>query len=92
MIQPSGLHNRPVIPAGKELTPEQQKTKQVCTEFETMIIKKMLESMMGNTKMFGSGFGGSFYQSMFQDAIAESIAKQGLGLGKMLYEQIENKR
>lgn len=90
MIQPSSFLNRPNgLQAAKELTPEQQKTKQACTEFESMIIKKMLESMMSSSKMFGSGFSGSFYQGMFQDAIAESIAKQGIGLGKMLYQQIE---
>lgn len=91
MIEPSGFGNRVNFPGKQELNPEQQKIKQVCTDFETMIIKKMLESMMSNTKMFGSGFSGSFYQGMFQDAIAESIAKQGIGVSKMLFQQIENK-
>lgn len=89
MIQPSGFQFQSKLPAKQELTHEQQKTKQACTEFETMIIKKMLESMMGSTKMFGSGFSGSFYQGMFQDIISESIAKQGIGVSKMLYQQIE---
>jgi Rod binding domain-containing protein len=92
MIQPSGFGHQSKLPVKQELTPDQQKTKQACTEFESMIIKKMLESMMSNTQMFGSGFGGSFYQGMFQDVIAESIAKQGIGVSKMLFQQIENKR
>ena len=89
MIQPGGFGNRINFPAKQQLTPEQQKTKQACTDFETMIIKRMLESMMSNTKMFGSGFSGSFYQGMFQDVLAESIAKQGIGVGKMLFQQIQ---
>ncbi len=89
MIQPSGFQYQVKLPAKQELTPEQQKTKQVCSEFESMIIKKMLESMMSNTKMFGSGFGGSFYQGMFQEAIAESVAKQGIGVGDMLFQHME---
>lgn len=90
MIQPGGFQYQSKLSSVKqELTPEQQKTKQVCSEFESMIIKKMLEAMMSNTKMFGTGFGGSFYQGMFQDAIAESIAKQGTGLGNMLFQQME---
>lgn len=92
MIRPSGSQYPSILSAKKELTPEQQKTKQVCSEFESMILKKMLESMMSNTKMFGTGFSGSFYQGLFQDAIAQSIAKQGIGLGDMLYRQMENKR
>lgn len=90
MIQPSGFGYQAKFPVKQELTPEQQKTKQACSDFETMIIKKMLESMMSNTKMFGSGFSGSFYQGMFQDVIAESITKQGgIGVEKMLFQQVE---
>jgi Rod binding domain-containing protein len=71
-----------------ELDPAQKKLHQACADFETMMVKKMLEAMTGGTKMFGTGFSGDFYQSMFQDAIAEAIAKQGIGIGKLLYRQL----
>ncbi len=70
------------------LDPASKRLQQACTDFETMMVKKMLEAMTGETKMFGAGFGGDFYQSMFQDAIAEAIAKQGIGIGKLLYQQL----
>lgn len=73
----------------QELTPEQKKLKQACTEFEAVMVKQMLDSMKGASKMFGEGFGGDYYQSMFFDAIAKQIAEQGLGLGKMMYQQLE---
>lgn len=73
----------------QELTPEQKKLKQACTEFEAMMVKQMLTSMQGSAKMFGEGFGGDFYQDMFLDAISKEISAQGLGLGKMLYQQME---
>lgn len=73
-----------------ELTPEQQKAKQVSTQFEALMVKQMLSAMQGSTKMFGEGFGGEYFQGMFLDAIAQEVSEQGtgLGLGKMLYEQM----
>jgi Rod binding domain-containing protein len=70
------------------MTPEQKKVMKACTDFEAMMIKKMLESMSSSVKMFGSGFSGDFYQSMFQDAIANQIAGQGLGIARLLYQDI----
>lgn len=71
-----------------QLTPEQRKAKDVCTQFEALLVKQMLAAMQSSIKMFGDGFGGDYFQGMFQDAIAQKVAEQGLGLGKMLYEQI----
>jgi Rod binding domain-containing protein len=73
----------------KTLSPEQKKLKQTCTEFESLMVRQMLDSMEGSTKMFGDGFGGDFYQGMFLDAISKQISEQGLGLGKMMYQQLD---
>ena len=91
MINPFGFPYQPgVIKSQQELTPAQKKTQQTCTDFEKLMIQKMLESVMSDTKLFGTGFGSDFYQGMFEEAIAESIAKQGgMGLGKMLDEQLQ---
>lgn len=72
----------------KALNPEQKKLMAACTDFETIMVRQMLEAMQGSTKMFGEGFGGSFYQSMFQDEISKQIAGKGFGLAKILYEQL----
>lgn len=76
--------------AESRLTPEQRKAKEVCTQFEAMMVKEMFTAMQGSTKMFGGGFGGDYFQGMFLDTMAQQAAGQGLGLGKMLYEQIVN--
>lgn len=71
-------------------TPEQKKLMKACTEFEAIMVKKMLEVMQGSTKMFGDGFGGDFFQGMFQDEMAKKISEngQGIGLAKILYQQL----
>jgi Rod binding domain-containing protein len=74
------------------LTPEQKQLKKACTEFEAIMVRQMLESMSSSTKFFGKGFGGDYFQSMFLDEISKQIAEQGLGLSKMLYEQIDKSK
>lgn len=71
------------------LTPEQTQLKKACTEFEAIMVRQMLETMSSSTKFFGKGFGGDYFQSMFLDEISKQIAEQGLGLSKMLYEQVD---
>jgi len=72
------------------LTPEQLKLKQACTDFEAIMIRQMLEVMNSSTKFFGKGFGGDFFQSLFLDEISKQIAQQGVGLSKMLYNQLKD--
>jgi peptidoglycan hydrolase FlgJ len=89
MISP--IHNQNPGSTGaseKKLTTEDKKLKEACTEFEAIMVRQMLEAMQGSTKMFGEGFGGSYFQSMFQDAIAKEIAGKGIGMSKMLYTQL----
>ena len=73
------------------MTSEQKELMKVCTNFEAMMIQKMLETMQSSQKMFGEGFGGDYFQSMFQEQIAKEIAGngQGFGLAQMLYKQID---
>lgn len=75
-----------------QLTPEQIELKKACTEFEAIMVRQMLETMSSSTKFFGKGFGGDYFQSMFLDEISKQIAGQGIGLSKMLYEQIEKNK
>lgn len=81
-----------VKPNKTQLTPEQIELKKACTEFEAIMVRQMLETMSSSTKFFGKGFGGDYFQSMFLDEISKQIAQQGLGLSKMLYEQIDKNK
>lgn len=71
---------------------EQEQLKKVCTEFEAIMVRQMLETMSSSTVFFGKGFGGDFYQSMFLDEISKKVAEQGLGLSKMLYSQLDKSK
>lgn len=84
-------NNKPSGANKTTLAPEQLKLKKACSEFETIMVRQMLEVMNSSTKLFGKGFGGDFYQSMFLDEIAQKVAEQGLGLSDMLYTQMEDK-
>lgn len=76
--------------SAQNMTPEQKKLMKTCTDFESMMVKKLLEVMQSSQKMFGNGFGGDYFQSMFQDQMSKEIAEngQGIGLAKMLYQQL----
>lgn len=90
MINPTNV-TRPVTvgkTSSEKPTAEQQQLMKACNDFEAMMTRQMLEVMQKSTKMFGEGFGGDYYQSMFQDEISKMMTQNGLGWGKMLYQQI----
>lgn len=69
-------------------TSEQKQLYQACVEFEALLTKQILSTMQSSNDIFGKGFGGDYFKSMFQDELAKQIAGNGLGLAKVLYEQI----
>ncbi|TCL75273.1 rod binding protein [Hydrogenispora ethanolica] len=70
------------------LDPEQRKLAKACSDFETVLVKQMLEAMQGSTPLFGKGFGGEYFQSLFQEELSKEISVNGLGVGKMMFEQL----
>jgi flagellar protein FlgJ len=81
--QLNGAHSK------QRLNVEDPKLYKTCQEFETILVRQMLEVMQSSTPMFGKGFGGDFYQGIFQDEIAKDItAGQGFGLADTLYTQM----
>ncbi len=71
-----------------KLNPEEQKLKSACQQFETILAQQMLTAMQGSTKMFGSGFGGEYFQGLFQEQLAKQLSENELGLAKVLFEQL----
>jgi peptidoglycan hydrolase FlgJ len=69
---------------------DQKEMIKTCKSFEALMVKQMFESMQSSQKMFGSGFGGDYFQGMFQDEVAKMVSEegQGIGIAKMLYQQL----
>jgi Rod binding domain-containing protein len=77
------------IPEQKDTkTPEQKELFKACTEFEALMVKQMLQAMQSSSDPFGKSFGGDYFKDMFQNHMAKQISDGGLGLAKVLYEQI----
>lgn len=71
-----------------KMTNDQKKLYKACSDFETVLVRQMLDAMQGSTQLFGKGFGGEYFQSMFQDEMAKNVSGHSLGLAEMLYRQL----
>lgn len=74
---------------GKEKLKRLQKA---CRDFESIFVAKVLDSMqktVGESSLFGKGFGSDIYKSLFQSKLAEQISEQGgIGLGDALFRDL----
>lgn len=78
----------------KEIDPEDQRLKETTKEFEKILVSYMIKEMsQGIPKDEDSeGSGSEMYMEMAQTALAgEVVSGGGLGIAKMLYEQISKK-
>lgn len=66
---------------------------QVASSFDAILARQLLREMRDSvlkSSLFGDGLASEVYQEMFDDYLAEAIGKAGgLGLGKMLVQQLE---
>lgn len=92
-IQPQGAGQplSPARPKEQALTPEEQRLREKCREFETILLQKLVETLQGDTKLFGEGVQGEFLQGLFADEMAKELAKDpGLGLAESIYRTLEH--
>jgi len=71
---------------------DEEKLKKACSEFESIFIQNLLKSMrqtVPESKLFGGGTGKSLFESMFDQEVSKHIATRGgVGLGKIIYENV----
>jgi peptidoglycan hydrolase FlgJ len=82
----------PGIASNKEL--QQQKLKKACEDFEAIMVTYLFKSMRQtclktDTDEFGSGK--DLYEGMMDETLATQLShQQGLGLARLLYEQLSS--
>ncbi len=70
---------------------DEGKLKKACEDFESIFISKMLQVMRQSIPKSGlldGGSQGETYLSLFDEELSKSMAKRGIGLGKILYQNI----
>lgn len=71
---------------------DREKLKKACTDFEALFMAQMLKFMpqsLPQAGFFGKGLGGDVYQSLIDQQLSQKLSQgKGLGLGKMLYQQV----
>jgi flagellar protein FlgJ len=81
-------------PSGQTSNPEREKKlKKVCTDFESILAYQLLKTMRQTIPkggFIGPSHGKETYEMLMDQKIADDLAKkgQGLGLQKMLYQQM----
>ena len=85
-----GLRNTSKLTENKEL-------KEACQGFEAIFLKSMLKNMRsslpGEALFETDNHGMDIYKSMHDEYLAESLSKQGqgIGLGEFLYNELRDK-
>jgi len=73
---------------------EQTKLKTACEEFEAILTNVLFKSMretIPKAEPEGSDHAQELYESMLDDAVAQQLSHgPGLGLGKLLYQQLSS--
>lgn len=76
-------------------TKEDKELKEVCADFESVLLNYMFQAMkktVGESGLFGDSFRKDMYESLFFENISQKIAKErGVGIGESLYRQLNIK-
>jgi flagellar protein FlgJ len=78
---------------GKKLSEREAKLKKACSDFEAILFYQLLKTMrqtIPKSGLLSNSYGKDTYEMMFDQKIADDLAKkgQGLGLQKILYNQL----
>jgi flagellar protein FlgJ len=72
-----------------------EKLRKACMDFESIFTQQLMKSMRKTipaSGMFGESSGKTIFESLFDQELGRSLAQQrGLGLGKMVYEQMRKR-
>jgi peptidoglycan hydrolase FlgJ len=75
---------------------DEDKLKKTCMDFESIFIQHLLKSMrqtIPQSGVFGESSQKNLFQSFFDQELSRNLANQrGLGIGKMLFDQMRKKR
>ena len=73
-------------------THDNKKMKQACSDFESILIKQMLDSMrktVQKTSLLGGGMAEDIFEDMIYDEYAKKMSKTGdFGIKDILYKQL----
>ena len=83
----------PLPVASADTGPKDAKLRQACADFESIFVNYMLRSArkaLPQAGLFDDTHEAKIYKSMIDEQMAWSVTRgQGLGLGELLYEQLE---
>ena len=84
----------PTFPvASADTGPRDAKLRQACADFESIFVNYVLQSArkaLPQQGLFHHTHEGKIYESMMDEQMARSVTRgRGLGLGQLLYEQLE---
>ena len=86
------------FPAQSPLTGEgrkrldEERLKKACVDFEAIFIQQILKSMRQTvlrSDLFGKGTERDILESLLDQEWSKGLARRGMGLGKVLYQQLE---
>jgi len=83
----------PLPVASADTDPKDAKLRQACADFESIFVNYVLRSArktLPQQGLFHDTHEGKIYESMMDEQMARSVTRgRGLGLGELLYEQLE---
>ena len=71
---------------------DEERLKKACVDFEAIFIQQILKSMRQTvlrSDLFGKGTERDILESLLDQEWSKGLARRGMGLGKVLYQQLE---
>ena len=87
-----------MMKTGQQGNQDNKALRQACADFEALLNNQMLTAMRDSLPQQEEGlFAKSYAEKMFQSMLDEEMAKEmakgrGMGLGEMLYKQVQGSR